>query len=161
MAEIDRVKGLLREAVADDVAEDIVAIGWFHREDSGNDSLAHGPRLLRRVFAKRDDHPADHLGSRNVLVLTPTRVLVYAGKAEAPLVRVTKRVGAWPIAGVTATAKNHTAESYMQNSGGTVRTRMLRATLTFSDDTAPLTMDFQRDQLGKECVAAVQAACDR
>src|SRR3954447_5128378 len=95
MAEIDRIKGLLTDQVAADVSEEITAIGYFFREDTANDSFKHGPRFLRRVLAKRDDHLEDHLGSMNVIVLTPTPLHIYAGKTKAPWLQVTKKLGAW------------------------------------------------------------------
>ena len=35
---------------------------------------------------------------------------------------------------------------------------MKRVTLTFPEPTAPLTIDFMRDKLGRECTEALQAA---
>jgi len=64
MRDIDRLREVLRQTVAADVGEEIVAIGWFSREGSSDDSWRHGPRLLRRTFAARSDHPADQLGGR-------------------------------------------------------------------------------------------------
>ena len=158
MAEIDRIKGLLTDQVAADVGATITAIGYFFREDTANDSVKHGPRFLRRVLAKRDDHLEDHLGSMNVIVLTPTHLHIYAGKTKAPWLQVTKKLGAWLLQDVRMEMRTHTASSYSQNQGGSTRTRMKRVTLTFSDGTAPLTIDFLRDKLGRECTEALLAA---
>ena len=158
MAEIDRIKGLLTDQVAADVDEEITAIGYFFREDTANDSFKHGPRFLRRVFAKRDDHLEDHLGSMNVIVLTPTHVHIYAGKTKPPWLQVTKKLGAWPRQDVRMEMRTHTASSYSESQGGSTRTRMKRVTLTFSDGNAPLTIDFLRDKLGRECTEALLAA---
>jgi hypothetical protein len=158
VAEIDRIKGLLTDQVAGDVAGDITAIGYFFREDAANDSYKHGPRFLRRVFAKRDDHIEDRLGSMNLIVLTPTQVHIYAGRAKAPWLQVTGKLGAWPVQDVRMEMRAHTASSYAQRQGGTTRTRMKRVTLTFADGTAPLTIDFRSDALGRECTEALEAA---
>jgi hypothetical protein len=93
MTELDRQRQILKDAVDGRLDEEIVAIGYFHRQGSSDDSWRHGPDALRRVFAKRADHPADHLGYRNVVVLTPTQVLVFSGSAKPPLVRVKELVG--------------------------------------------------------------------
>ena len=158
MAEIDRIKGLLADQVAADVGGEITAIGYFFREDTANDSFKHGPRFLRRMLARRDDHLEDHLGSMNVVVLTPTHLHIYSGKTKAPWLQVTGKLGAWPLQDVRMEMRSHTASSYSQNQGGSTRTRMKRVTLTFSDGTAPLTIDFVRDKLGRECTEALLAA---
>jgi len=158
MKDVDRTREMLRRMVDEEVGEEIVAIGWFYREGSSEDSWRHGPRLLRRVFAARSDHPADHLGSRNILALTPTRVVVFAGRAAPPLVRVRGLVGAWPLGEITVQARAHRAQAYMSQGGGTYETRLTRVTLTFAGADQPLGMDFPRDELARELVAALKAA---
>lgn len=159
MSEIDRQRQILIDAVDGYVDEEISAIGYFHREGLSDDGWRKGPDALRRLFAKRDDHPADRLGFRNVLVLTPTRVLVLAGNAKPPLVRVKGLVGAWPLAEVGLTSRNHTSQTYMSMGSGTYETPVIRATLTFAGGEEPLGMDLPRDELAREVVAAVKAAC--
>jgi hypothetical protein len=111
------------------------------------------------MFGKRHDHPADHLGFRNVVVLTPTQVLIFAGNAKPPLVRVKGLVGAWPLSDVGVTSKNHTSQAYMNQGSGTYETPVIRATLTFAGGDEPLGMDLPRDELAREAVAALEAAC--
>src|SRR5215831_8809374 len=95
------------------VGEEIVAIGWFHRAGGVGDSWRKGPSLLRRVLAPRADHPGDRLGNRNVIVLTPTRVVAIAGTARAPLVRAREVVVDWPRAEVSLAKGARTASSLM------------------------------------------------
>jgi hypothetical protein len=159
VSELDRQRQILVDAVGDLVDEEIVAIGYFHREGSSDDSWRKGPDALRRMFGKRDEHPADHLGYRNVIVLTASQVLVFSGSAKAPLVRVSELVGAWPVSEVGLESHNHTSQAYMAHGSGTYDTPVIRATLTFTDGDEPLGMDFPRDELAREVIAAVKAAC--
>jgi hypothetical protein len=159
VSEIDRQRQILIDGVGGLVDEEIVAIGYFHREGTSDDSWRKGPNALRRMFAKRDDHPADSLGFRNVLVLTPTRVLVFSGNAKPPLVRVKDLVGAWPLSEVGLTSTNHTSQAYMSHGSGTYDTPVVRASLTFAGGEEPLGMDLPRDELAREVVSAIKAAC--
>ena len=158
MKEVDRTREMLREMVAADVDEEITAIGWFDREGGSENSWRHGPRLLRRVRARRSDQPADHLGSRNVLALTPTRVIVFAGRVAPPLVRVHGLVGAWALSEVTVQSRAHTSQASMSRAGGTYERRGIRVTLSFAGGEHPLGMDFRRDELAREVVAALKAS---
>src|SRR5436853_7686601 len=112
------------------VGEEIVAIGWFYRPVDVGDSWRKGPLLLRRVLAPRDDHPGDRLGNRNVIVLTPTRVLAIAGSARAPLVRARGIVVDWPRAEVRFAKGARTASSLMNATGNTYQRRLTQVTLT-------------------------------
>jgi hypothetical protein len=159
MTERDRLFRDLCAQAAPHVGEPITAVGYFLRAGAADDSWRKGPDWLRRTFAPRADHPGDHLGSLNILALTPTRVVAVAGRPGAPWVRAKKPIGAWPHAAVTATAKGRTAESYVSSMGGTQRSRVIRLTLEFSTGDAPLVGDFPRDALNRECTEAVVAAC--
>jgi hypothetical protein len=159
MSEIERQRTMLTDAVGGLVDEEIVAIGYFHRIGTSDDSWRKGPEALRRLVAKRRDHPADHLGSRNVLVLTATRVLVVSGSARPPLVRVKALVGAWPLQDITFASKQHTSHAYMSQAGGSHDTLVIRATMTFAGGEAPLSMDFPRDALSRQLVVAMKTAC--
>jgi len=155
--EDERNRKMLREAIAPFTGEEIVAIGWFSREGTSEDSWKKGPRLLKRLFAS-GEHAADNLGNRNVLALTPSQVLVFAGSARPPLVRVKRQIAAWPLDRVHLESRTHTGHVLMNATANTYKTKVLRAVLTVAGEDRPLVMDFPTIPISREVIAAVKAA---
>ena len=158
MKDYERVRNQLVELTQPLVEEPIQAIGYFMREGVTQDSWRKGPRWLRRTLAPREGVPGDQLGMFSLIVLTPTRILLVKAGPGAPVCRPKRVVGAWPRSAVALTRETVTTESYSEHSG-TTRTRVWRVTLTFTDGTQPLEMDFlARDGLAKEALPALEAA---
>jgi hypothetical protein len=148
-----RIRGLLREAVAPHAGEEVEELWWCKRELAFEDSWRKGPRALRRLFG-RGDHPADRLGALNVLCVTPTRVVVVAGREKPPFVAARGVAGAWPRAEVTATTRSGTAVAESDGGSQSWSTRITRAQLHVPGCEEPLVLDFRREP-GSRAVLAL------
>lgn len=158
MKDFERVRAQLIELSEPLVGEPVVAIGWFLRAGTTQDSWRKGPRWLRRSLAPRTGSAADQLGRTSLLALTADRVVLLRAKHGPPICRPQRVVGAWPLGAVGATRENVTTESYAEVSG-TTRTRVARVTLALPDGTEPPAMDFVlRDGLAKVFLGELESA---
>jgi hypothetical protein len=147
--ENQRQRDMMREALAGFVEEDIEAATWARRHRGWEDSWRKGPEWISRRLA-RGDHPADHTGSFNILVVTPTRVMVFNAKPAAPMMKVRRKIAEWPRGGVRIASKGHTVTSHYNQGNSSSSHRIVRATFTWSGEERPLILDFPPGALTKE-----------
>ena len=155
-AENRRQRQLMGQALQGHVDGEIVAAYYGMREDAWGDSWKKGPRWIRRRLAS--GHPADDTGSYNVLVLTPTRVMVFNAKPSPPLLKVRRKIADWPIEAVRLEDKRMTFTSHYNQQTQMSTHRVIRATLTWDGEERPLILDFPTSPNAKEVVEAVKRA---
>src|SRR4051812_34853786 len=145
----------MRAQMAPWVREDVVAAEWFApAKGMEDDGLAAVKWIRRRVSGgKRVD---DRIRSCNVLVLTPTRLVAFAGRRvrATPAVEPKRQIGEWPLSRVKLSYRGRKAESYMAHAGGTYTSKIVRATLTLHGEDRPLTIDFPDTPLARELLEA-------
>ena len=105
-----RQRQLMGDALEGCVDEEIVSAYYGMREDAWGDSWKKGPRWIKRRLAS--GHPADDTGTINVLVLTPTRVMVFNAKPKAPLLEIRRKIADWPVGAVRLESKGMKATSH-------------------------------------------------
>jgi hypothetical protein len=151
-----RQREAMRAQMAPWVEEDVVCAEWFApAKGMEDDGLAAVKWIRRRVSSgERID---DRIRSVNILALTPTRLIAFAGRRvrATPSVEPKQQVGEWPLAGVALEYRGRKAESYMAHGGGTYTSKIVRATLTLPGEDRPLTIDFPDTPLARELLRAV------
>ena len=138
------------------VDEEVVCAEWFTpAKGMEDDGLAAVKWLRRRLSsgARADDR----LRGRNILVLTPTRLLAFTARhaRATPPVEPRDLVGEWPLGEVSLQFRGRKAESYMAHAGGTYASRIVRATLRLPGEESPLVIDFPDTPLARELLHAV------
>jgi hypothetical protein len=126
------------------------------REDAWGDSWKRGPRWIKRRLAS--GHPADDTGTMNVLVLTPTRVLVFNAKPKAPLLEIRRQIAEWPIEAVRLESRGMKTTSHYNQGNSSSTHRIIRATITWTGEERPLVLDFPSNPNAKEVIEAVKRA---
>jgi hypothetical protein len=110
---------------------------------------------LRGLFGRRKR--AAGLNQRNVLVLTPTSVRLYACDAQGWPPRATKDLGAWPVAGVriaTEAKEKHSTHSIQ----GSVTAKFYAITLTVPGSPEPIELECSRSDSARETIHAIEDA---
>src|SRR5687767_3947938 len=149
-----RQRQLIRDALSSFVDEDIEAAYYAMREYGWQDRWRKGFRWIRRRFPS--DHPKDKTGSYNVVAVTPTRVLVFNAKPQAPLLEVRRQIAEWPRDEVRVTTKGMTVESHYNSGSSMSRHRITRATFSWDGEERPLILDFGKGPLVKEVLEALK-----
>lgn len=129
MREEERQRQIVRDALAGFVDEEIEAAGYAMRHLGWEDSWRKGPRWIKRHLFT-GDHPEDNTGTYNVLVVTPTRLLLFNAKPKPPLLKVRRQIAEWPRGGVRVVSKGTTATSHYNQGNSASTHRIVRATLT-------------------------------
>lgn len=94
MPDDDQGTQYVRDALEGHLDEEIVAAQWF-RAPGGFEGKGLG-RVLRNVFKSGGGHPADRLGNMNVLALTPTRLIAFAGRTGWGGLQLKEPIAEWP-----------------------------------------------------------------
>lgn len=155
-----RQRGLMRDALAGWIDEEIVAAYYFLRHKAWEDDWRKGPWALKRLL-RTSDHPADRVARMNVLALTPAHLVVFTARAKAPLLVVRAPLVAWPLDAVSIASRGKAVTATSIRSDGSSQrwdNRIIRATLSVAGDDRPLIMDFPNHDLSRELIAAVKAA---
>ena len=151
----------MRAILAPHVDEEVVAGQWFRPAHTMEDDGLRAFRFLRRRLSS-GEHIADRIRGWNVLVLTPTRLLVFTARTvrATPPVVAKKLIGSWPLSEVSVKHKGRKVTSHFHGSGNSwaYSSRVRRATLEFAGDERPLVIDFPDDPLAKELL---NGAADR
>ena len=147
MREEERQRKVLHDMLGGHVTEEIVGTYWFMRGGVAGDDWKRPFKWLRRTLSG-GRHAADRLGRHNVFVLTPTRVVVFAGRyARAlPPVELREELGSWAFDEVELVSKRTKLSSFMATTGSSYESYVLRATLTVPGEERPLVMDFPYDR---------------
>jgi hypothetical protein len=151
VTELDRQRNAMRAQMEPWVGEEVVCAEWFApAKGMEDDGLAAVKWIRRRVSSgERID---DRIRTWNILVLTPTRLVAFAGRhvRATPSVEPRKQVGEWPLAAVGLKYKGRKADSYFAHGGGTYTSKIVRATLTLPGEERPLVIDFPDTPLARE-----------
>jgi hypothetical protein len=153
--ENQRQRQLMRDAVAGLVDEEIEVAFYAMREHGFEDSWRKGPRWIKRRL--KSGHPADDTGTFNIVVLTPTRVLLFNAKPGAPMMVVRRQIAEWPRGALDVHWKGHTAVAHYNSQSSMASTRVVRAIFTWDGEERPLVLDFPKGALTKELLEAVKA----
>ncbi len=139
-------------AVEGRVPEPIVRALVVHPPGAVDSSL---PGALRGLFGRKRRQAGLHY--RNVLVLTPTTIRLFAcdAKSHPPVVR--EEVGAWPVSGVRVetVAKEKTTSWEVR---GSVTARFYSMTLTVPGREEPIELDVPRTDSARETILALEDA---
>jgi hypothetical protein len=156
-----RQREAMRAALAPHVSEEVLLGEWFVPAKGMEDDGLAAFRWLRRAGSS-GEHAADRIRGRNILALTPTRLLAFTGRSvrSTPPVVPKKLIGDWPLREVGLEYKGRKATSYFAHAGGSYTSRIVRATLTLTDDDRPLVIDFPDTPLARELLKAAKAAID-
>jgi len=139
-------------AVVDRVPEDITRAlivqppGALHATMGG---------ALRGLFGRNKRRAG--LNQRNVLVLTPTSVRLYACEAHDWPPRATDDLGAWPVDGVriaTVAKEKHSTHSVQ----GSVTAKFYVITLTVPGTPDPIEVECPRTDSARETILAIEDA---
>jgi hypothetical protein len=151
-----RQREAMRALMAPVVGEEVVAGEWFTpAKGMEDDGLAAIKWVRRRVSG--GDRIDDRLRGRNILVLTPTRLLAFTARhaRATPPVEPKKLIGEWARAEVGVKYRGRKAESYFVHGSGTYTSKIVRATLTLPGEDDPLVIDFPDTPLARELLEAV------
>ncbi|HEX8084161.1 MAG TPA: hypothetical protein VF529_07700 [Solirubrobacteraceae bacterium] len=155
MNDLDWQRGLLRTALEGFVDEEIEAAHYAMRHRGWEDSWRKGPEWIKRHFFA-SDHPKDHTGTFNVVVVTPSRVMVFNAKPKAPLLKVRRKIAEWPRGGVRVVWKGRTAVSHYNSGNSRSDHRIIRATFTWDGEEEPFILDFPTGPLSNEVLLAIR-----
>ena len=156
MKEVDRQRSAFRELMAPWVAEEVVCAEQFWpprgTKGDGNGAAAWVRRRLRS-----GDHPDGRLKSFNILVLTPTRLVAFAGRhfRGTPSVEPKEEIGAWPLGEVSLRYRGRKREAFFASIGNTYTSKVVRATLTLAGTDRPLVADFPETPLARELLKSI------
>jgi len=116
------------------VDEQLVAVQSFYPQDRWKSPGWGLPRIGRAVFGK--SRLDDRLPLQNLMVVTPTRVLIFGTSTMTGAYAVTGQLAEWPRAAVTATKERVELHTSGYNSSRTAISglqKFLRVTLTTPD----------------------------
>ena len=154
-----RQREAMRALMAPVVGEEVIAGEWFTPvKGMEDDGLAAVKWVRRRLSSgKRMD---DRLRGRNILVLTPTRLLAFTARhaRATPPVEPKKLIGEWPREQVGVEYRGRKAESYFAQGSGTYTSKIVRATLDLPGEDRPLVIDFPDTPLARELLKSVDPA---
>ncbi|HEX8648729.1 MAG TPA: hypothetical protein VF715_17670 [Thermoleophilaceae bacterium] len=149
----------VRSALAGHLDERIVAAQWF-RSPGGFEGKGLG-RVLRGVFGGGDGHPADRLGSMNVLALTPTRLVAFAGRTGWGGLQVKEQIAEWPATEVVLESRARQVRATKLTSASPTGvigfdSDIVSVQVALPGETRPLEMDMPADAASQrllDCVA--------
>jgi hypothetical protein len=155
--EEERQRLVLRDMLAGHVNEEVLGAYWFMRGGLFGDDWRRPFRAIWRAFSG-GRHAADRLGRHNVFVLTPTRVVVFAGRYARglPPVELREELGSWAFDAVELVSKRTKLSSFMATTGSSYDSYVLRATLTVPGEERPIVMDFPYDKVSRELMKAAK-----
>ena len=157
MLDVDRQREAMRALMAPRVGEEVVCGEWFTpakgMEENG---LAAVTWLRRRLSSGR--RLDDRLRGRNILVLTPTRLVAFTARYARgmPPVEPKRQIGEWPLGGVGLKYRGRKAESYFASTGSTYTSKIVRATLDLPDEDRPVVIDFPDTPLARELLKSIR-----
>ncbi len=151
-----RQREAMRAQMASWLNEEVVCAEWFAPAKGMEDDGLAAVKWIRRR-ASGGDRVDDRLRTWNILALTPTRLVAFAGRhvRATPSVEPRREIGAWPLSGVALEYRGRRAESYMAHAGGTHTSKIVRATLTLPGEDRPLVIDFPDTPLARALLTAI------
>jgi hypothetical protein len=146
-----RQREAMRALMAPVVGEDVIAGEWFTPAKGMEDDGLAAVKWVRRRLSG-GDRIDDRLRGRNILVLTPSRLLAFTARhAKAtPPVEPRKLIGEWPRVQVSVKYQGRKADSYFAHAGGTYTSKIVRATLSLPGEEGPVVIDFPDTPLARE-----------
>ena len=162
MRDVDRQRTAMQGMMGPEVGEDVVSAQWFTPAKGMEDDGLAAIKWVRRRLSS-GEHADDRIRGWNILVLTPTRLVMFTARyvRSTPPVRPKKKIGEWPLDRVSVEFRGRKAQSYMASTGSSYTSRIVRATLTFADEDRPLVIDFHDDALTRELLKAAKEATVR
>ena len=154
-----RQREAMRALMAPVVGEEVVSGEWFMPVKGMEDDGLAAVKWVRRRLSS-GERIDDRLRGRNILVLTPTRLLAFTARhaRATPPVVPKKLIGEWPVGAIGLTYRGRKAESYMAHAGGTYTSKIVRAELTLPGEDRPLVIDFPDTPLARELLKATREA---
>jgi hypothetical protein len=154
-----RQREAMRALMAPYVDEEVISGEWFTPAKGMEDDGLAAIKWLRRRLSS-GERPDDRLRGANILVLTPTRLLAFTARRvrSTPPVEPKQQIGDWPLGRFALEYRGRKAESFMNATGSTYTSKIVRATLTFDGDNRPLVIDFPDTPLARELLKSAQDA---
>jgi hypothetical protein len=151
-----RQREAMRALMAPVVGEDVIAGEWFTPAKGMEDDGLAAVKWVRRRLSG-GDRIDDRLRGRNILVLTPSRLLAFTARhAKAtPPVEPRKLIGEWPRVQVSVKYQGRKADSYFAHAGGTYTSKIVRATLSLPGEEGPVVIDFPDTPLARELLKSL------
>jgi hypothetical protein len=116
MTDAQTMTQALTEMAVEVVDEPLDAVQWFHPGGRWNT----GPTGLRRFARRLTGHARldDGLPTQSVLIVTQSRVIVYAAGTQTGRFALAEQVGAWPRPQVSAKSERIDLSTSNASSGG-------------------------------------------
>src|SRR5918912_2887981 len=108
--EAEQELAALRDALAGELDEQVVAAQWFRPPGWGSPLKGVG-RFFKRLGGKE---PQDRLRATNVMALTPSRVVAYTLGTASGSMRAGKALAEWPRTEVSVGSEGHTVQTTKQ-----------------------------------------------